>query len=130
LSSTTISLTSYARAHRIDSKRASRIITQMCFKCTSPEIIERGLINYCLRAHLNGGYTCILVPYESDFLEKAAACEGNLGEELQMERIMNGSEWLMKTDSLVGGTLTHQEIYTVWDIDEVRDKISRVHPVS
>lgn len=115
--------------HRVDSKRASRMITQMCFECTSPEIVERGLINYWLRAHLNGGYTCVLVPYDTDFLEKAAACEGNIRKKLDIERIMNGAEWLLKTDSLVGGTQNYQELFTVWDMDEVIRRISYFHPV-
>jgi hypothetical protein len=116
--------------HRVDSKRTSRIIKQMCFECTTPEIVERGLINYWLRAHLNGGYTCVLVPYESDFLEKASACEGNYGDDLDIARIMNGADWLLTTDSLVGGTQNYQEVYTVWEMDEFVDKLSRVHPVT
>ncbi len=116
--------------HRVDSKRASRIIQQMCFECTTPEIVERGLINYWLRAHLNGGYTCILVPYESDFLEKAAACEGNNGDELDIERIMNGSDWLLKSDSLVGGTQNYQELFTTKSLEEILETLSKVHPVS
>ena len=115
--------------HRVDSKRTSRLIQQMCFECTKPEIIERGLINYWLRAHLNGGYTCIIVPYESDFLEKAAACEGNLGEELPIERIMNGAEWLLEFESLIGGGNGHQELYTKWELDEVVERISMAHPI-
>jgi len=116
--------------HRVDSKRASRIIKQMCFECTSPEIVERGLINYWLRAHLNGGYTCVLVPYDTDFLEKASACEGDIRKKLDIERIMNGADWLLKTDSLVGGTQNYQELFTVWELDEIVGKISRFHPVN
>ena len=116
--------------HRVDSKRASRIIKQMCFEGTSPEIVERGLINYWLRAHLNGGYTCVLVPYENDFLEKAAACEGNIRKKRDIKRIMNGADWLLLTDSLVGGTQNYQELYTIMELDEVVAKISVIHPVS
>lgn len=115
--------------HRVDSKRTTRLIKQMCFECTTPEIVQRGLINYWLRAHLNGGYTCILVPYGSDFLEKAAACEGVNGEEMSIKRIMNGEDWLLRFDSLIGGAQNHLELYTVWERDEVVEKISRAHPV-
>ncbi len=115
--------------HRVDSKRASRVIKQMCFECTSPEVIERGLINYWLRAHLNGGYTCVVVPYETDFLEKAAACEGSYGQELVIQEIIGDADWLMKSDSLMGGTESYHELYTVWDMTDVIEKLSRVHPV-
>jgi hypothetical protein len=115
--------------HRVDSKRTTRLIKQMCFEGASPEIIQRGLINYWLRAHLNGGYTCVLVPYESNFIEKAAACEGSNGEELPIRKIMNGSDWLMKFDSLMGGVENHVELYTVWERDEVMDMLSRIHPI-
>lgn len=116
--------------HRVVSKRSSNVIKQMCFEGISPGIIERGLINYWSRAHLNGGYTSIMVPYESDFLEKAAACEGSYEEELPVEMIMNGSEWLLMSDSLAEGIDSHIDMYTLWDADEVKDKISKVYPVA
>lgn len=115
--------------HRVESRRASRVIKQMCFECTSPEIVERGLINYWLRAHLNGGYTCILTPYESDFLEKASVCESSYGEEIDVLRVIGDQDWLVKMDSLRGGMEGHIELYTTMSLEEAKDKISRVHPV-
>ncbi len=115
--------------HRIESKRKSNLIKQMCFECSSPEIIERGLINYWLRAHLNGGYTCVLVPYDTDFLEKAAVCEGSYEEGLDFERVIGDEEWLITMASLMGGIQSHQEIYTTKTLDEVMETISKVHPV-
>lgn len=115
--------------HRVDSKRTSRIIKQMCFECTSPEIIERGLINYWLRAHLNGGYTCVLVPYDDNFLEKAAACEGSLGERLDINKIIGDESWLVKMDSLMGDGDSHIVLYTRMNLEEAKDQISKVHPV-
>lgn len=116
--------------HRVDSKRKRNIIKQMCFECSSSEIVQRGLINYWLRAHLNGGYTCVIVPYDSNFLEKAAVCEGSYEETLDYERVIGKQEWLITMDSLMGGVESHQEIYSTKTLDEVKEIISKVHPVS
>ncbi len=114
--------------HKITTRKMRRVIKQMCFEGTTPEILERGLINYWLRAHLNGGYMCILVPYESDFLEKAAACERTRGGKLDIKRIMNGSEWLMRSDSIRDNVESVHELYTYWEIEEMVNKIQRIHP--
>lgn len=115
--------------HRVNSKRQSNIIKQMCFECSTPEIIQRGLINYWLRAHLNGGYTCVLVPYESNFLEKAAVCENSYEKGLDFEKVIGKEEWLITMDSLMGGVESTQEIYTTKNLDEITEIISKVHPV-
>ncbi len=115
--------------HRVNSRKSAHIIKQICFECTSPEVLEKGLINYWLRAHLTGGYTCIVVPYENNFIKKAAVCESSFGETLDIEEIMGEASWLYKTESLTGNHDNYHDFYTSWDATRLRKKIATVHPV-
>lgn len=115
--------------HRVNSKKSEHIIKQICFECTSPEVLEKGLINYWLRAHLTGGYTCIVVPFEDDFIEKAAMCESSYGEALDIKEIMGDASWLFISESLTGTQDNYHDFYTSWEVARLRKKIATVHPV-
>ena len=115
--------------HRVNSSKSAHIIKQICFECTSPEVLEKGLINYWLRAHLSGGYTCIVVPYEDDFIQKAAACESSYEKDLDIKEIMGKASWLFKTESLTGTQDNYHDFYTSWDVARLKKKIATVHPV-
>ena len=110
--------------HKVKSKKSSIAIKQICLECTTPEAIEKDLINYWLRAHLTGGYTCIMVPYEDNFLAKASACESSIEEAIKMEEIIGRSPWLLKTESLTGNHDNYQDFYTIWDKEILSKKIT------
>jgi len=116
--------------HRVNSSKSAHIIKQICFECTSPEVLEKGLINYWLRAHLTGGYTCIVVPFEDDFIAKASVCESSYGEALDIKEIMGKASWLFKTESLAGTKNNFHDIYTSWNVSRLKKKIATVHPVN
>ena len=116
--------------HRVNSSKSEHIIKQICFECTSPEVLEKGLINYWLRAHLTGGYTCIVVPYDNDFIKKATACESSYEADLDIEEIIGSASWLFKTESLTGTHDNLHDFYTSWDVARLKKKIATVHPVS
>ena len=115
--------------HRVNSSKSEHIIKQICFECTSPEVLEKGLINYWLRAHLTGGYTCIVVPYDDDFIKKAKACESSYEADLDIEEIIGGASWLFKTESLTRIQDNYHDFYTSWDVARLRKKIATVHPI-
>ncbi len=79
-----------------------------------------------MRAHLTGGYTCIVVPYENDFLKKAAAWELSYREDLNIEEIIGPSPWMLKTESLIGNHENYIEFYTDWDMVALRKRESGV----
>ena len=115
--------------HQVKSRKSSQVIKQICFECSSPEVMEKGLINYWLRAHLTGGYTCIVVPYNDNFIEKAATCESNIDETLNIEKIIGQSSWLLKTESLTGNHDNYHDFYTRWDKETLSKKISMMHQI-
>jgi len=116
--------------HQVKSRKSSQVIKQICFECTSPEVMEKGLINYWLRAHLTGGYACVIVPYKQNFIAKAAACESNIEEDLNIERIIGQSPWLLKTESLTGNHNNFHDFYTTWDKETLGRRISLMHQIS
>jgi len=109
--------------HRVNARSSSDFIKQIYFECSSPEVLERGLINYWLRGHLTGGYTCIVVPYEDDFLKKTADWESGYKETLNIEGIIGPSPWMLKTESLIGNQENYIEVYTDWDMVAIRKRI-------
>ena len=109
--------------HRVNARSSSDFIKQIYFECSSPEVLERGLINYWLRGHLTGGYTCIVVPYEDDFLKKTTAWESGYRETLNIEGIIGPSPWMLKTESLNGTHEDYIAIYTDWDMVAIRKRI-------
>jgi hypothetical protein len=115
--------------HQVKSRKSSQVIKQICFECSSREVMEKGLINYWLRAHLTGGYTCIIVPYKENFIEKAAACESSIDDVLNIEDIIGQSPWLLKTDSLTGNHDNFHDFYTIWDKETLSKKISMMHQI-
>ncbi len=112
--------------HRVNSRSSSDFIKQIYFECSSPEVLERGLINYWLRGHLTGGYTCIVVPYEDDFLKKTTAWESGYRETLNIEGIIGPSPWMLKTESLIGNHENYIEVYTDWNMVSLRKRIPGV----
>ena len=82
-----------------------------------------GLINSWLRGHLTGGYTCIVVPYEDDFLKKTAAWESGYRETLNIEGIIGPSPWMWKSESLNGPHENYIEVYTDRDMVALRKRI-------
>ena len=115
--------------HKVKSREKSKVIKQIAIEASYLDTMERALFNYWVRAYLSGGYTSVIVPFEDDFLEKAAVCERSFGSELEIEAILGNSSFLLLLEPL---TLkeTAINVYTRWSIDELMEKIEKIHPVT
>ena len=111
------------------SRDKSKVIKQIAIEASYLDTMERALFNYWVRAYLSGGYTSVIVPFEENFLEKAAVCERSYGGELEIEAILGGSSFLLLLEPL---SLEESVIgvYTRWTIDELMEKMQKVHPVA
>ncbi len=115
--------------HTVKSKRKVQLISQIAIEASYLDTMERSLFNYWLRAYLTGDYVSVIVPYEDSFLEKAGVCERSFGNELEIEAILGDSRFLLLMESLEAFTDHPIEVYTRWSIDELREFITKVHPV-
>jgi len=115
--------------HKVKSRDKSKVIKQIAIEASYLDTMERALFNYWVRAYFSGGYTSVILPFEDDFLEKAAVCERSFGEELEIEAILGNSSFLLLLEPL---TLKESVIgvYTLWTIEELMEKIETVHPVA
>lgn len=116
--------------HKIKSRRTSNVIKQIAFEASHLDTMERALFNYWLRAYLTGNYTSVIVPFEDDFVEKAAACERSYGESLEFDEILGDSAFIMTMESLSHNEEGLIEVYTKWTRDELMDRVARVHPLA
>ena len=69
------------------------------------------------------------MPFEENFLEKAGVCERSFDGELEIEAILGGSSFLLLLEPL---SLEESVIgvYTRWTVDELMEKVQKVHPVA
>ncbi|MCW4014665.1 MAG: hypothetical protein NWF07_16985 [Candidatus Bathyarchaeota archaeon] len=115
--------------HTVKSKRSFQLIRQIALEASYLDTMERALFNYWLRAYLTGDYLSVVVPYDDDFLVKASICERSYGEELEIKEILGKSSFLLLMDSVTAFTEPVIDVYTDWSIDELKEHITRVHPV-
>ena len=115
--------------HKIKSRRTSNIIKQIAFEASHLDTMERALFNYWLRAYLTGNYTSVIVPFDEDFVEKAAICERSYGESLEIKEILGDSDFLMIMGSLSRDEEGKIDVYSGWTRDVLLDRIAKVHPV-
>ena len=115
--------------HRIRSRDESKVIKQIAFEASYLDTMERGLFNYWLRAYFTGLYISVIVPFDDDFMDKAAICERSYGEELEIAEILGDSEFLLSMKSLSADQRSTIEVYSRWSLDELKNRIAKIHPV-
>jgi len=115
--------------HKVKSRDKSKVIKQIAIEASYLDTMERALFNYWARAYLTGGYTSIIVPFNDNFVEKAAICERSYGADLEIDKILGDSSFLMLLHPL-SPLEKSIEVYTRWTMDELRDRAETVHPVS
>ena len=115
--------------HKVKSREKSKVIKQIAIEASYLDTMERALFNYWVRSYLSGGYTSVIVPFEDDFLEKAGVCERSYGEDLEIETILGDSGFLLLIEPLYPKE-TAIDVYTRWTIEDLMEKIEKVHPVT
>lgn len=115
--------------HKIKSRDESKVIKQIAFEATYMDTMERGLFNYWLRAYITGIYTSVIVPFDDDFIDKAAVCERSYGGDLELVEILGDSDFLLLMDSLAADRESVIEVFTRWSLDELKNGISEIHTV-
>ena len=115
--------------HTVKSRRSFQLIRQIALEASYLDTMERALFNYRLRAYLTGDYLSVVVPYDDDFLVKASICERSYGEELEIQEILGESAFLLLMDSVTAFTEPVIDVYTDWSVDELKEHITKVHPV-
>lgn len=115
--------------HKVKSNNSFKLIRQIAFEASYLDTMERGLFNYWLRAYLTGDFINVIVPYDDDFMDKAAICERSLAGELEIKEVLGDSKYLVYMDSLSPFVKPSIDVYTRWTIDELKEHIAKVHPV-
>ena len=110
-------------------KRDPNLIKQIAIEASYLDTMERSLFNYWSRAYLNGDYTSVIVPYDEEFVEKAAICERSFGDDLEIAEILGDSGFLMILESLSyrEGVI---DVYTRWTMNELMERIEPISPVA
>ncbi len=115
--------------HKVKTRDKSKVIKQIAIEASYLDTMERALFNYWARAYLTGGYTSVIVPFDDDFVEKAAICERSYGADLEIDKILGDSGFLMLLHPL-SPKENMIEVYTRWTLGEFRDRVEVIHPVS
>ena len=70
------------------------------------------------------------MPFDEDFVEKAAISERSYGESLEIKEILGDSDFLMIMESLSRDEEGKIDVYRGWTRDVLLNRIAKVHPVA